>query len=250
MIKLVCLNVERSKHLDRIMPFLEAENADVICLQEVVETDIPLFEKYAGACVVNARTCIHEGDEPEKGDIIDCNVIFTRHDVLTSDTIFYAGDPTTLPRQTVTKEGAPRTEPNRLLSFIRIQKESETFCIANTHFTWSSRGLATELQRTDMQALLETLPQIGGFVLCGDFNAPRGGEIFAMLADKYKDEIPERYKTSIDVNLHRAGHLPSEQMDQKMVDGLFSTPEYAVSDVELHSGVSDHMAITATIGKA
>jgi hypothetical protein len=39
-------------------------------------------------------------------------------------------------------------------------------------------------------------------------------------------------------------------MDTKMVDGLFSTPGYLVSDVELHSGVSDHMAITANVAKA
>jgi|GEM_PF-5115909 hypothetical protein len=41
-----------------------------------------------------------------------------------------------------------------------------------------------------------------------------------------------------------------ELMDKKMVDGVFSTPEYEVSNVQLHSGVSDHLAITGDISKA
>ncbi len=34
-----------------------------------------------------------------------------------------------------------------------------------------------------------------------------------------------------------------------MVDGLFSTPDYAVSEARLHQGVSDHCAITAVVRK-
>ena len=34
-----------------------------------------------------------------------------------------------------------------------------------------------------------------------------------------------------------------------MVDGVFSTPDYHVTGVTLHQGVSDHCAITAQIGK-
>ncbi len=82
-----------------------------------------------------------------------------------------------------------------------------------------------------------------GFVLCGDFNAPRGGEIFSELAARYRDNIPAQYTTSIDASLHRAGDL------QLMVDGIFTTPEYQASSVLLHSGVSDHYAVTADITK-
>ena len=64
------------------------------------------------------------------------------------------------------------------------------------------------------------------------------------MSDRFKDNIPLRYTTSIDPNLHRAGAL------ELMVDGLFSTPGYVVSDVALHSGVSDHCAITCAISRA
>ena len=43
--------------------------------------------------------------------------------------------------------------------------------------------------------------------------------------------------------LHRAGPL------QLVVDGMFSTDDYSVSEVALHQGVSDHCAITALVSK-
>jgi endonuclease/exonuclease/phosphatase family metal-dependent hydrolase len=122
-----------------------------------------------------------------------------------------------------------------------IEKEGETFRVATTHFTWTPDGSADDYQRADVKKLLAILGGMGEFVLTGDFNAPRGGEIFGTLAEKYKDNVPSHYTTSIDGALHRAGPL------ELMVDGIFSTPGYAVSDVELVAGVSDHKAIVATV---
>jgi len=89
-------------------------------------------------------------------------------------------------------------------------------------------------------AVLETL---GDFVLAGDFNAPRGKEIFSLLAERYTDNIPQKYTSSIDGTLHKAGPLPY------MIDGIFSTPLYEVVDVEMVCGVSDHCAFKAFVTK-
>ena len=94
-----------------------------------------------------------------------------------------------------------------------------------------------------MKALLAHLNGTGEFVLCGDFNAPRGGEMFAELSSRYTDNVPASYLSSLDPKLHRAGNL------ERMVDGIFTTPTYLVSDVEMYSGISDHCAFTATLQK-
>ena len=39
-LKLACINIEGDKHLERVKNFLEKEQAEVICLQEVFEKDI------------------------------------------------------------------------------------------------------------------------------------------------------------------------------------------------------------------
>jgi endonuclease/exonuclease/phosphatase family metal-dependent hydrolase len=99
-----------------------------------------------------------------------------------------------------------------------------------------------DFQRGACDRLLELLDD-RSLVLCGDFNAPRGKEIFSRLAAHWTDHVPLAHTTSLDPVLHRAGAL------QLMVDGIFSTPDYDVSGVRLHQGVSDHCAITARIGK-
>jgi endonuclease/exonuclease/phosphatase family metal-dependent hydrolase len=130
---------------------------------------------------------------------------------------------------------------NRMVLWCNVEKDGITYRIATTHFTWTPDGSPSDAQRRDLSAMLDKLKNFGEFVLCGDFNAPRGGEIFSAIAAKYKDNIPPKYTTSIDGNLHRAGHIPL------MVDGIFSTPAYRISNVVLHNGVSDHCAITADV---
>jgi endonuclease/exonuclease/phosphatase family metal-dependent hydrolase len=244
MIRLVCLNIERSKHLDVIEAFLVAQKPDVVCLQELFERDIPFFEKLVGPCVAFGIYGQHPLDPPEEGFSMEGVGIFSALPVQENTVRFYVGS------EDHARIRAPKSIPDDTsLVSCTLTKDGETFRIATTHFTWTPDGLPTEKQRIDMRALLAALGEQKELILCGDFNAPRGGEIFSMLAGAYKDNIPPEYKTSIDVNLHRAGKIVSEEMDKKMVDGLFSTPEYVVSDVGLHSGVSDHMAITATISK-
>ena len=77
-------------------------------------------------------------------------------------------------------------------------------------------------------------------LLGGDFNAPRGGPIFARLARHWTDCIPADVTTSIDPELHRAGAL------ELMVDGMFASPGVRVDSVRMHTGLSDHQGITAT----
>jgi hypothetical protein len=81
-------------------------------------------------------------------------------------------------------------------------------------------------------------------VLTGDFNTPRGYELFDALAAKYHDNIPTGTPTTIDGTLHKAGPIPF------VVDGFFSSPSYTVSEVVLYDHESDHLAVTGTVAKA
>ncbi len=77
-----------------------------------------------------------------------------------------------------------------------------------------------------------------------------------MIAAKYKDNIPAEYVWSLDMGLHRAANgglqegAAAQGLPGLMVDGLFSTPEYTISDVRMHDGISDHCAIVAQVTKA
>jgi len=238
-IKLISINAERSLHLDLIVPFLEMRRPEVVCVQELLERDIPRFEKIIGPCRAFGIDGLHPADPPETGSLMEGNGIFAPLPVVSTDVHYYAGS------EEHARTRLPKVIPDDVsIVSCEVEKEGKNFHFLTTHFTWSARGKAVNLQRENMNKLLKYLENLKEFVLIGDFNAPRGGEIFAMLAGRYKDNVPPHYTSSIDPNLHRAGRL------ELMVDGIFSTPLYAVSDVEIVSGVSDHCALVATVSTA
>ncbi len=246
-IKLVSLNIERSKHLDLVIPFLEREKPDVACLQEVMEYDVALLEKALGAsCFYSPQT--RHGAEGKSG--LFGPAIFSSLRARHREERYYWGTPDTIFDFDFTNASTKHATENHAVSFCDMEKDGASFRIANTHFTWTPDGQPDDFQREDMTKMLEVLAGMNDFVLCGDFNAPRGGEIFSILAAKYKDNIPSHYTSSLDPNLHRIAKTKPHELEGRMVDGLFSTPAYQISDVRLEFGVSDHAAIVATIEKA
>ncbi len=235
--KLVSLNIERSKHLDRVIPFLQSVRPDAVCLQELKEDDIEQFKQ---ALVMNCEFApfgLHPKETGHTDDISIVGVgIFSRTISATSKN-YYLGNETDA-RTT----RALRLQHLALLS-CDVEHDGITFRVITTHFTWAPNGGTNAEQQRDLPAMLDVLSAAGEFVLCGDFNAPRGGDVFSRIAARYTDNIPVEYTTTIDPLLHRAGPLPY------VVDGLFSTRGYEVTAVRLQDGVSDHQAIIAHIEK-
>lgn len=243
-ISLVSLNIERSKHLDLVIPFLEQRAPDVICVQELLERDIPLFEATFDMQCIFGPSGFHPADEPDTEPVMMGSAILSRLPIRMQKIEYYAGS------EAMARSDAPQEIlHHKKLITCDVDKGGAVFRIATTHFTWTPKGRPSDEQREDMRNLLGLLASAGEFVLTGDFNAPRGGEMFGELASRYTDNIPPQYATSIDIPMHYAGRLSPHELADKMVDGLFTTPGYRVSDVELVSGVSDHCAIVAKVSK-
>ena len=238
-LSLVSLNMETDKHLGRIIPFLEKIQPDVFNAQELMEKDIPSIEKTLGAKAYFAPVHRHTPD----WDLVEGMGIFTRHPVLDFQMHQYAGNTGELGVYDGTNTDTKHDSQKYYLSVVTLEKDGVRFKIGTVHFTWSPDGNPNEYQREDLKSLLDVLAKEDEIVFSGDFNAPRGGEIFNAIAERYTDNIPLHYKTSIDGDLHRAGQL------MLMVDGLFSTPNYRLSGVSLECGLSDHCAIIAQVAK-
>lgn len=248
-ISLISLNIERSKHLGLVIPFITAHLPEVLCLQELAERDIPALEAAFGMPCIFAPCGVHPSDDDSPDPLIGV-AIFTSFPVRSQSAEYYSGSA----EEARNAPAHPIFIDNPLLS-IEIEKEGRTFRIMTTHFTWTPNGSVSDEQRRNIVTLLDMLGRAGELVLCGDFNAPRmhegaPGEIFSLVAGAYKDNIPQEYQTSIDASLHRNGDTAAADLAVKMVDGLFTTPAYQASDVALTPGVSDHYAITATISRS
>ena len=239
---LIQLNIEGSRHLARVLPFFKEEKPDIVCIQELQEKDIPPIKNALGKTVfhyfIPMLHHVVEGKKEFEGIGIFSQLPFKKRFA------HYYTDPQGLEneRNDTTTETKRKTQAYVLVG-CDIENEGASFRILTTHFTWTPNGQPDDYQRIDLQAMLALLEPLGDFVLTGDFNAPRGGEIFTRLAERFTDTVPPHYTSSIDGTLHRAGPLPY------MVDGIFSTPTYSVSNVEMRCGVSDHCALVARIAK-
>lgn len=251
-LKLVSVNIERSKHLDTVASFLRKEAPDVVCVQELMEYDIPLFEKMLDAACIMSAVTRRGADERHAAMYTG---IFSRHRILSHAEKLYRGDGV-LRDFDMASVATKYASENIAFLYADIEKDGATFRIGTTHFTWTPDGKPDDYQRADLQKFLSVVKDAGEVVFCGDFNAPRGGEIFAEIAKRYKDNIPMEYAWSLDTDIHRAGLAQLSKnaaiagLEGFMVDGLFTTLEYVASDVRLVSGVSDHCAIVAMIAKA
>jgi endonuclease/exonuclease/phosphatase family metal-dependent hydrolase len=239
-IKLVSLNVEKYKHVDSVLKFLQHADADVICLQELFEPHVAPIARMLNMQSVFAPTTYFSA-EPEYPKVLEGMGLFTRLSLTDVRKQLYMGNPDAVP--IYNDKSDDQSNVNFSLLTAKVEKENALFQIGTTHFAWSPEGTATDEQRMAMQRLLGLLAQYNEMILCGDFNAPRGREIFQMLADVYKDNIPISYTTSIDPNIHRSGAI------EYMVDGLFTTPHYNADNVRLIGGVSDHCAIAADVAR-
>ncbi|MCE9628392.1 MAG: endonuclease/exonuclease/phosphatase family protein [Candidatus Vogelbacteria bacterium] len=235
MIKLIQLNVEGDRHIDKITPFLKTEKPDVLCLQEVSEVSFNLFKAELGMTGLFAPMLTNsEG-------ILGAGVL-SQLSIITSKADYYWRGVDHLPGSKM----HPLDVYWSVFALVRVDVVSgdDVFTVTTTHFPKNHVGnevsdFQKELQ-VDLTKMLNSMPEL---IFTGDTNCPRGTDIFDNWATMYKDNIPKEVVTSLDENLHRAGYLPY------MVDALFTTPHYEVVDIKLVDGVSDHLAVVASIKK-
>jgi endonuclease/exonuclease/phosphatase family metal-dependent hydrolase len=237
-LSLACINVERSKHVSAVSAFLRAQAPEVVCLQELVPDDVDTLCRQLGyAHHFYVPMCLFPEQAGPRASGIG---ILSRHPFVSTADICYGGGGSGMDVLDRSSEEARFATNRYSVALADIAIGAETFTIGTTHFPWTDAARTADFQRSACDNLLRALED-RSLILCGDFNAPRGMEIFTRLAAQWTDNIPPTYATSVDPVLHRAGPL------QLMVDGVFSTDDYSVSDVTLHQDVSDHCAITARV---
>jgi endonuclease/exonuclease/phosphatase family metal-dependent hydrolase len=235
-IKIISLNIEQDRHLDRVIPFILQQQAEIVLLQEVFEANIAELEtSLKMKSIFLPLTYLKTDSGYRKLGV----AIYSRLPFLQSDSYFYRGDINKLPYIT-------SKEPDKMaraLLTAEIAKGSAKFTCVNTHFTWSPNGTPNEDQKRDLDLMLKKLNDYPEFILAGDFNTPRGKIIYDTMSAKYQDNIPPDVVSTLDRDLHIAGHL------DLVVDGLFTTPGYFVNHIEVIGGVSDHCAIVVSVSK-
>ena len=231
------LNIEGDKHLSEVTRLIQNTKPDVMCLQEVFESD---YKRLTKNFQLQGRfSPMMYIDVPGKPGFRKKGVfgvaILSRLPGIFGESYYFRKRQEGLPRY----HGRPNAG-HRAVVWLSIDKGP---AIATTHFTWSKGGKATEKQRGELKKLMALLGEVKPDILCGDFNAPRGREIWTALSKRLTDNIPPGVNTTIDPRLHFTKEL------QIVVDGFFTDPGSRVRVTSLNtvSGLSDHQAIVATV---
>ena len=242
MLKLISVNIETNKHYKTILPFLDKENADVICLQEVPELFAQELQT-RGYHTAYAPMLLKDID----GINMSVGVMIASKYPFTHKAIYYHQNEASL--KIYTREEETRAVP---YLFADIAVLGVTYCIATTHMVDTENGKEDDFQILLTEKMLTLLTQEHKHTICGDFNMPRGyNRLYEKMTTQYQDSIPFHYQSSLDRNIHRLGQVKIDEpiFDKYMVDYIFTQAPYQASDVRLQFGVSDHAAVIATLTK-
>jgi endonuclease/exonuclease/phosphatase family metal-dependent hydrolase len=233
-IKLLTLNIEADRHLDRVEATIAEHLPDVVCLQEVLESDCARLAS-AGRYDVKFSLSAHlpkwSGGHRNWGV-----AVLSRVPVRDQREYYYSENA----RIRVVSEP---NDVRRVVVMTEFDHLGQPYRIATTHFTWSPDGHIIELQTADFGRLSRVLSAYPDYALCGDFNAPRGREMFDKFIDELGliDHLPASVTSTLDPKFHRAKGL------ELAVDTIFSTPQYRVTETRVLEGISDHKGILARI---
>ncbi|MBC8495944.1 endonuclease/exonuclease/phosphatase family protein [archaeon] len=231
-LKIITLNIEFDRHLDAVIPFLKKEKADIVCLQEVLEPHFHLIKKELGMkgwfMPIHMKDYTHidvpKGVEIQQGTVMLTNLSnngFLEYYFRPKNVIVFTDF----------------TKVARGLIVSSIEHEGKKFNIATVHYAWTPDGQIDDGQKKDFVKLIEFIKPFDDLLLCGDFNAPRGREMFSMFCKHFKDNLPKDVVSTIDENIHRKKGL------SYAVDTFFTTPNYKISNVKVVDGISDHKAL-------
>lgn len=244
--KLINLNIESDQHYHLVLPFIDAERPEILCIQEALEDFADLLKNrgYQTAFLPTTIKPSNDGSFSKQGVLLA-----SLHSIENLDLVYNY----TPPQGIVTfNKGDTRNTIAQGFIFGTIKNLN----IVATHFTWTKRGeIASEDQKQDCKKLLKLLSVYPPHLLCGDFNIPRGyNHLYENLIEHYSDEIPKAYASSLDRSLHRLGSSPDHQhmFSDFMVDYIFKKRGYnaTVNEVRLQFDLSDHAAVVAEITSA
>jgi len=242
--KVISLNIERSNHLHRNIPFLQKELPDILCLQEVFETDVEqIANDLTMPHFVWLKDTFIDATKSGNGKSGYSGIaLFSRTPFSDSGSEYYYMPPNGIALE-VDSDSYYETNAQGIV-WVCTDIGGECYVFANTHFTWSKVGVMDEKQCSDFEKLKKILEKLPRHTLSGDFNAPRGFGMWEKFVEYYGgDNIPLEHTTTIDPTLHREKNL------ERIVDGIFAKSPYFVRDVSVVSGLSDHQAIVAHVGK-
>lgn len=255
-LKVVTLNVGRGfSHgsMQTVYGFLSQPRWDVACLQDVCETHLDELTRLFPAAQVFAPMTKHPIGKVRVPVGIG---IFSKWPFKSKSVYAYVGHTDPVPNLDgveVNEFGNARPKDlkrvreteSRLAVFVEVEVLGAWFKIGTTHGPWVPEGVPDDHQREAMKGLGTIMGNQGSCVMAGDFNTPRDAEAYEIFLARSMgtDCVPRTITNSVDWKMR------GKEGPDVLVDYFFTRESYYVQDVQIHFGISDHAALSATVSK-
>ena len=227
-IKVLSWNIFRGQSFDKIVNYLSEINAEILCLQEVIQKDsYSMAQDLAKKLNLNYCHCLtfHDDRHEAPPSYDQGDAILTKFPILNkkchmlSDLSMYKKDSETEPRGAVE---------------IEISINSKKLTIFNTHLAYSNNFNYSPMQSLQLKNLLKKVPT-HGTILTGDFNCHPESEIIL----------------EIETHFDNAGANSTQvtTLDNRKIDYIFVSKDLRVKSFEIlqHYEASDHYPILSEI---
>ena len=235
-----------------------ADVPDVLCIQDIPLAGLALFERLPHIAFSPMTNHLINGVRGVVGIAIASRYFLTD---ITHHTVWGDGklkDLQGINDQNQRHLGAEsdtlvEASEDRVAICAAVIKDGVRFDIATTHGMWVRGGVTNDAQRLCMTNLRGDLGYEGyrraGLVLAADMNFGRGSEIYTLFTEKFRDCMPPEIDNTLDPEhpfVRKGGKVVTDYI---MTHPAAYTDPYSISEVALHSGVSDHCALSCTVTK-
>jgi len=262
-LKIIHLNIERSKHIDNVLKLLKEEKPDIVCFQEAMISDIKniaLKLNYQTAFAPRFLIKNNDGEDQEGSAILSKYSIlkiknYKYNDKLPVNVPVYSEDEP-ISKKNVRPKNRFLFNYNLLTASIK-NSEGKKITVATTHFPvvdHSAPGLAdhelgsikdiNELEHADiyLERLISNIRLLNDpLIFTADLNNARGEYVYDALAHELVDIVPNSIQSTIDPKLHRKSGL------KLVVDTMMTSFNVSVKKFRIIEGISDHKALISLI---
>jgi endonuclease/exonuclease/phosphatase family metal-dependent hydrolase len=227
-VKVLSWNIWCDGDFEGVKRFLSDADADVIALQEILpndaERDVIGFLNARGYAHAYARAL----DMSTKHGVFEMgNAIFSRHPIVTSETLVLS------------------EEQRRVAVQADIEAGGMILHAFSVHLVHAHRGSVSQIQEAQARTLFSVVPREHSVVM-GDFNAPPSSAAVSLMREALKDTDPLSLPTW-STNPEGCAACKPHGVDTRF-DYIFTTPDIKTSGFAAHQDTSsDHLPISITL---
>jgi endonuclease/exonuclease/phosphatase family metal-dependent hydrolase len=231
---------------NNISQFLQKENADIMCLQEVFDSDLKQLNRFQ--TMKNLRNLFpayHYSYAPQMHEICtdgegdSGNAIFSRFPLTQPHTVFLRGTYEKIIRDE--SKGFTRYPSNA--QFVRTTINDKTLHIGNVHGVWNTHGKDTPERLRMSELIINEITGKKPLILAGDFNLNPDTESVHLIEKQLVNVCKENIISTFNMKYKNDPGFATA-----IVDMFFASPNISIISKRIpDDDVSDHKPLIVEV---